>query len=43
MGFIPTPSQWFRTMQMEPWMARGAKALSREVERTEDAVEEVQG
>jgi hypothetical protein len=43
MGFIPTPAQWFRTMQMEPWMGRGAKALSREVERTEDAVEEVQG
>lgn len=38
MGFIPTPEMWFRSFHMEGWMARGAKALSREVEASEQEV-----
>lgn len=43
MGFIPTPAEWFRTMQQEGWMQRGAKALSRQFDRAEDAVEQIAG
>jgi hypothetical protein len=31
-GFIPTPSQWLLCIVAEPWMATGARRLSKELE-----------
>ncbi len=32
MGFIPTAADWLKHIQGEPWMQRGARPLSRELE-----------
>lgn len=36
-GRIPTAAEFLRTMPLEPWMVRGAKKLSRELEQAADA------
>lgn len=33
-GYIPTVQDWLQQIQPQPWMARGARQLSRELEPT---------
>lgn len=39
MGWIPTAADWLRRIEPEPWMTRGAKPLSRILDREPDPID----